>query len=123
MVAASRGLEPGLVDTVILLDDHKMDLAPAFREMGAGQYWINLGLVNGSAPLSTGGLVEVQYAAHHPATVSCESGSTGLYRLSLVDKAGAPAGSDSWILISPRENYSYESRAFQVAVEKIFEMA
>jgi hypothetical protein len=118
MVAASRGIEPGLVDTVVLLEDHKLDLAPAFREMSDGQYWVKLSPVNGPTPASTGGPIALQYASHHPAIASAPAAQPGLYRLSLVDKNGAPAESDCWILISSREAYPATSQAFQAASEK-----
>ena len=48
MVAASRGIEPGLVDTVVALQNSGVDLSPAFRELPAGQYWVKLETVNGN---------------------------------------------------------------------------
>jgi hypothetical protein len=115
MVAASRGIEPGLVDTVVLLDDHKIDLTPAFREMSDGQYWVKFSPTNGSAPATTGGPIAVQYASRHPAIASAPAARPGLYRLSLVEKDGVTAGSDCWILISSREAYPASSQAFQAA--------
>jgi hypothetical protein len=118
MVAASRGIEPGLADSVVLLDDHKLDLAAVFREMSDGQYWVRFSLVNNSAPASSGESRNVQYASHHPAITSAPAVQPGLYRLSLLDKNGAPAGSDCWILISSREAYPATAQAFQAATEK-----
>jgi hypothetical protein len=118
MVAASRGLEPGLVDTVVLLEDRKMDLAPAFSEMSGGQYRVSLTPLNGSVSRAASGPFEVQYSTHHPATVAAPAIQPGLYRLVLTDKAGASAGSDSWILVSTPRNFSSASPAFRAAVKK-----
>jgi hypothetical protein len=46
MVAASRGIEPGLVDAVVAQQDSSVDLSPAFRELPAAQYWVKLEPVN-----------------------------------------------------------------------------
>jgi len=118
MVAASRGIEPELVDTVVLLEDSKMDLAPAFREMSDGQYWVRFSSANNSAPASSGEPRSVQYASHHPAITSAPAVQPGLYRLSLLDKNGGPLGSDCWILVSSREGFRATSQAFQAANEK-----
>jgi hypothetical protein len=118
IVAASRGLEPGLVDTVVPLEDHKIDLAAAFSEMSGGKYWVSLTPLNGSASAAATGPFEVQYSAHHSALVSAPAIQPGLYRLVLTDQAGAPGGSDSWILVSAPRNFSSASPAFRAAVEK-----
>ncbi len=118
MVAASRGIEPGLVDTVVLLEDRQLDLAPAFREMSDGQYWVKLSLINGNGAGPVGGPLAVQYTSHHPASASAPTTQPGLYRLSLVDKNGASAGSDCWILVTSRETYSAKSQAFEGATQK-----
>jgi hypothetical protein len=118
MVAASRGIEPGLVDGVVLFEDHKMDLAPAFREMSDGSYLVKFSPLNNSVPASSGEPLSVQYASHHPVVARTSAMQLGLYRLSLVDKNGAPAGSDCWILVSSRETYPASSLAFQIAVKE-----
>lgn len=116
MVAASRGIEPGLVDTVVPLEDHQLDLAPAFREMSYGQYWVKFSPLNAAAP--AGGPLAVQYASHHQASVGALATHPGLYRLSLVDKNGAPAGSDCWMLVTSGEAYPARSQAFEAATRK-----
>jgi hypothetical protein len=116
MVAASRGMEPGLVDTVVALQNGGVDLSPAFRELPAGQYWVRLETVNGSKP--AGGILELRFVPQHATVVPGAAIRTGLYRLILVDKSGEPAGSDSWTLISPPEKYSSTSQAFQLAVQR-----
>jgi hypothetical protein len=113
MVAASRGIEPGLVDAVLPLQDHNLDVAPAFREMPGGQYWIKLSPVN--EPSIANNVLEVRFTPHSPAVARASSLQPGLYRLSLVEKSGAPAGSDSWVLITSAENYSSASDLFQRA--------
>src|SRR3984893_2631854 len=113
MVAASRGIEPGLVDAVLPLQDHNLDVAPAFREMPGGQYWIKLSPVN--EPSIANNVLEVRFTPHSPAVVRASSLQPGLYRLSLVEKSGAPAGSDSWVLITSAENYSSVADLFQRA--------
>ncbi len=118
MVAASRGLESGLVDTVVPLEDHKIDLAPAFNEMNPGQYWVNLVPLKSSASATASGPLEVQFAANHSAMVAAPALQPGLYRLILVDQAGAPAGSDCWILVSTPGNFTSASQAFHAAVKK-----
>lgn len=116
MVAASRGIEPALVDTVVARQNGTVDLGPAFRELPAGQYWVKLEAVNGSKP--AGGILALQFVPQHPAVVLASSIQPGLYRLVLVDKAGAPADSDCWILISPPDKYTAASHAFQLAVQR-----
>ena len=116
MVAASRGIEPGLEDAVVPLQGHNLDLAPAFRELGAGWYGITSSPV--AASKTTNSTFELRFVPHNPAVVSAPAIQPGLYRLTLVDKTGAPAGSDCWVLISSPENYSSASDAFQRAVEK-----
>jgi hypothetical protein len=116
MVAASRGIEPGLVDTVVALQNSGVDLSPALRELPAGQYWVKLETVNGSKP--AGGILELRFTPQHAAIIPEPSIQPGLYRLILVDKSGTPADSDSWILISAPEKYSSTSQAFQLAVQK-----
>jgi len=114
MVAASRGIEPGLEDTVVLLQGQSVDLAAAFLEMAAGHYWMQVSSTDGQfRPVNT---FELQFAPHHPAVISGSSLHPGVYRVVLVDKSGSPAGSDCWILISAVENYSSTSRAFQDAL-------
>jgi hypothetical protein len=116
MVAASRGIEPALVDAVVGLQNSGVDLSPAFRELPAGQYWVKLETVNGSKPAS--GILALQFLPRHPAVIPASSIQPGLYRLILVDKSGAPADSDSWILITPPDKYSAASHAFLLAVQK-----
>jgi hypothetical protein len=45
---------------------------------------------------------------------------SGLYRLSLVDKNGAPPGYDCSIQVRPRETYPPSSQSFHAATEKSF---
>jgi hypothetical protein len=116
MVAASRGIEPALLDSVVALQNSGVDLSPAFRDLPAGPYWVKLETVNGSKP--TSGILALQFVPLHPAVIPASSIQPGLYRLVLVDKAGAPADSDCWILISPPDKYSASSNAFQLAVQK-----
>ena len=116
MVAASRGLEPGLVDCVALLKNSSVDLAPAFREMPAGTYFVILSSVNTVANANTP--VELRFTPHGPAVVTLPAVQPGLYRVVLVDKQGAPAGSDCWALISSPDSYTSISGAFEAAVQK-----
>jgi hypothetical protein len=118
MVAASRGIEPGLVDSVVALQNNGVDLSPAFRELPAGQYWIKLEPVNASNTRPTVGISELRLTPQQAAIIPAPSIQPGLYRLILVDKSGAPADSDSWILISSPEKYPSTSQAFQLAVKK-----
>jgi hypothetical protein len=113
MVAASRGLEPGLEDAVVPKQAEGVNLASAFREMEAGHYWLQVSPVSDTPrPAKT---FEVQFAAHGPAVITGSSIQPGLYRVVLVDKAGEPAGSDCWVLISAEQNFAATSRAFQGA--------
>jgi hypothetical protein len=118
MVAASRGLEPGLVDTVVAQQNSSVDLSPAFRELPAGQYWVKLEPVNVANSKPAGGVIELRFNPQHAAVIPAASIQPGLYRLILVDKSGAPADSDSWILVSLSEKYPSTSSAFQLAVQK-----
>jgi hypothetical protein len=118
MVAASRGIEPGLVDAVVAQQDSSVDLSPAFRELPAAQYWVKLEPVNADNSRPASAILELRFAPQHAAVIPVSSIQPGLYRLILVDKTGAPADSDSWILISPPEKYSSTSQAFQLAVQK-----
>jgi hypothetical protein len=113
MVAASRGVEPGLDDAVVPQQAGGVDLGPAFREMEAGHYWIQISPA-GKTPQSLK-TFELQFAPHGPALITAPSLQPGLYKVVLVDKSGGPAGSDCWILISSPENYPAASKAFQNA--------
>ncbi len=114
MVAASRGVEPSLDDAVVPQHAGGVDLGAAFREMEAGHYWIHISAV--SKTVQAVKTFELQFAAHGPAVITAPSLQPGLYKVVLVDKAGGPAGSDCWILISTPENYPTASKEFQNAV-------
>jgi hypothetical protein len=118
MVAASRGLEPGLVDAVVAQQNSSVDLSPAFRELPAAQYWVKLESVNAAKSKPASAILELRFVPQHAAVIPASSIPPGLYRLILVDKSGEPAGSDSWILISPPKKYPSTSQAFQLAVQK-----
>ncbi len=116
MVAASRGVEPGLDDAVVSQQAGGVDLGAAFREMEAGHYWIQISAATKTAqPVKT---FELQFAPHGPALITAPSLQPGLYKVVLVDKAGGPAGSDCWILLSTLENYPAWSKAFQNAASE-----
>jgi hypothetical protein len=116
MVAASRGVEPGLDDAVVPQQAGGVDLGAAFREMEAGHYWIQISAATKTAqPVKT---FELQFAPHGPALITAPSLQPGLYKVVLVDKAGGPAGSDCWILLSTLENYPAWSKAFQNAASE-----
>ncbi len=112
MVAASRGIEDSLTDAVVSQQTPGLDLKPAFREMPSGDYWVKIAPV-GSSSVSAR-VLPLHFTPHTPALVST-SFQPGLYNLLLVDKAGVPAGSDCWILISSSENYPHASENFQQA--------
>jgi hypothetical protein len=114
MVAASRGLEPGLDDAVVSWQGPNLDLAPAFRDMSEGQYWIKLDSVEMPAAKK---IFELHFVPHSRAIVTVSAVHPGLYRLLLVDQSGGPGGSDSWILVTAPENYSTISQAFQRALD------
>jgi hypothetical protein len=114
MVAASRGVEPGLDDAVVPQQADVVDLGAAFREMEVGHYWIQISAASKTAQSVK--TFELQFAPHGPAVITAPSLQPGLYRVVLVDQADGPAGSDCWILISTPENYSTASNAFHNAV-------
>jgi hypothetical protein len=116
MVAASRGVEPGLDDAVVPQQAGGADLAAAFREMDAGHYWIQISPV-AKTPQAVK-TFELQFAPHGAAVISSPSLQPGLYKVVLVDKAGGPAGSDCWILIRAAESYPAAAKAFQDAVSE-----
>lgn len=118
MVAASRGIEPSLVDAVVAQHNGNVDLSPAFREFPIAQYWVKLEPVNASNTRPAVSIFELHFAPQNGAAILAASIPPGLYQLILVDKTGEPAGSDCWILISPSEKYSSTSHAFQLAVQK-----
>jgi hypothetical protein len=67
MVAASHGIGEGLIDAVVPLQGHNVDLGPAFCEMSPGPYWINLVPVTGPGTLSS--VLELRFVPHSPAIV------------------------------------------------------
>jgi hypothetical protein len=115
MVAASRGMEESLTDAVVPEQAQNIDLEPAFRDMSAGQYWLTLAPLN--PPAAAGRPLEIRFSPHSPVMVPAANLKPGLYRVLLVDKSGAPAGSDCWILISSTESYPATSDAFRRATE------
>ena len=113
MVAASRGLEPSLVDAVVPQQAGNVNLAAAFREMAAGQYWVKIAPVDSSGAAS--GTQQLHFVPKTPVILPASGLRPGLYHLILVDETSVPAGSDCWILISWPENYPTVSDAFQRA--------
>ncbi len=113
IMAVSRGLEPELQDCVVSLSGAQVELGPAFKELKPGKYWVRL------EPLPKAGHslgpIEVQWTGVS-ANVSGTGLNTGLHELTLVEKTGEPAGSESWILVAPAETAKKESTSFQDAV-------
>jgi hypothetical protein len=93
-----------------------VDVSPAFHDMDAGEYWVKAEPLEAPAkPVS--GVFELRFVKNSPAKILVPAIQPGLYRLRLVDKAGADAGSDCWMLVNNSETYSSTAQAFRRAVQ------
>jgi hypothetical protein len=111
----SRGIEPELSDGVVLLQDNRIDFAPAFQEMDPATYRIRLEPLSNSAQPSAP--VQLRWTGSGPALAPVPGVQTGLYRLVRLDPSGESAGPDAWVFVSGPDRFSRDSSAFRSAVE------
>lgn len=109
--AASRGLEGDLKEAVLPLQSSQVDLAPAFADLSAETYWVRFESLHDHA--SKTAPIQVHWQPGKPALVPAAGFKPGLYRLTLLEESDQPTGSEAWILLTGREEYSAAAAAFQ----------
>jgi hypothetical protein len=114
MIAGSRGVEDELTDAVVPLANGQVDLSAVFRDMSSGKYYLAFSAVDAVAAQSSP--ASIVYTKGQPVMIPAPGLHSGLYRVSLVDAKGEPAGSDAWILLSAASDYSAKSGAYERAV-------
>jgi hypothetical protein len=115
--AASRGLEGDLKEAVLRLQGSQVDVAPAFADLSAETYWVRFESPGESARKTAP--TQVRWQPGKTALVSVAGLKPGLYRLTLLEHSGEPAGSEAWILLSGPQEYPTTSAAFQGVVNTV----
>jgi hypothetical protein len=118
MVAVSRGVEEGLVEAVVPLQNGQIDLSSAFREMDAGHYRVAISRVGAQTSSGPGATREFQFRPKSRALIDAGAIGPGLYEISLVDQADQAAGSEAWILVNGPNDYAANAAAFQDASDQ-----
>jgi hypothetical protein len=116
VIPVSRGLEPYLVDSVLSLDDGRVDLAPTFREMEPGKYQVRFEPL---AQAKTIAQAPLKWTGKGPATVAVAGISPGLYRLVQVNTQSEPVEPGAWVLVDGPDRFRKDSASFQSAQEEI----
>jgi hypothetical protein len=112
----SRGLEPYLADSVLSLDDGRINLAPAFWEMEPGKYQVRVELL---AQAKTIVQVPLEWTGKGPATVAVAGISPGLYRLVQVNTQSEPVEPGAWVLVDGPDRFSKDLASFQSAQQEV----
>jgi hypothetical protein len=116
MVAASRGAEAELADSVVLLKAGRLDLQTIFEEMDPGTYYVELAPIGSTAP--SGPPVRVSYGKGQAVRAEVRGVQPGLYRLALVTEKGGLGDSDCWVLVAVEPEYAKQAAAYQQAVNE-----
>ena len=114
MIASSRGIDDELSDAVVALNGGQVDLRDVFRDMSAGQYYLTFSSVDSATSPSPP--VPLTYTKGQSLSIPAHDLHEGLYKFSLVDAHGQPAGSDAWVLVASAAAYPSKSAAYDHAV-------
>ncbi|HEY6766143.1 MAG TPA: hypothetical protein VI386_15405 [Candidatus Sulfotelmatobacter sp.] len=112
----SRGLEPHLLDSVLVLDGQTVDFSPAFAEMDSGTYKIRIEQI---AQNDAGHDLQVEWAAKGPAKTLVTGLQPGLCLLVRLNAQGQPAEpGGAWALLDPPDRFNKDSASFHAAEEE-----
>lgn len=114
MIASSRGIDDALSDAVVSVSAGQIDLRDVFHDMSAGKYFLTFSSVDAATTPSQP--LPVTYAKGQSLTIPANQMHEGLYKVTLVDAQGEPAGSDAWILVASSTTYPSKSAAYERAV-------
>lgn len=116
--ALVRGREVNLQDSVVRLQDGKMDLSPVFRNAEKHAYRLQVWQI-GPGTKSDGAPTEVLLRWNPGTTtfVSAKGIKSGLHEINVVNEGTKePLAGVAWILVSTPEQYNKNVTAFQEAV-------
>lgn len=114
MIASSRGIDDELSDAVVSLNGGQMELRDVFHDMSGGKYFLMFSSVDSASNPSQP--VPVTYVKGQSVTIAANQIHEGLYKVTLVDAQGGPAGSDAWVLVASAATYASKSAAYEHAV-------
>jgi hypothetical protein len=114
MIASSRGIDDELSDAVVSLIGGQIELRDVFRDMSSGKYYLTFSSVDSATTPSQP--LPVTYAKGQSLTIPANQIHEGIYKVTLVEAQGEPAGSDAWILVASSAAYPSKSAAYERAV-------
>jgi hypothetical protein len=115
IAAVSRDWGQGLREAVVRLDGGQVDLSPALSGQDAGSYSVRLQPIGTPGP--AGNVLPLAWTPGSPATIPAAGATQGLYKLLLVNAAGEPSGTESWILLAAPPLYARLSADFEQAAQ------
>jgi hypothetical protein len=115
-VAAARGLEPHLADSVIRRQGDLVDFAPPFRDMNPGVYWLRLEPLSGGTSTGT---IQFNWPEKREGSAIVPGVKSGLYRLARLTSDGDQAEPGAWVLVDGPDRFFQDDAAFQSARDEI----
>lgn len=115
VVAAARGLEEEPQESVLLLSDGEVELAPALQTISPGKYLISLEPIDTGKPdrAESG---KISWAQGTLAKIRLVRNGPGLYRLNVAQEGGDSEGAESWVLVAAPARYQSDAKEFDEVV-------
>ena len=113
----SRGLEPHLSDSVLLLSDGKIDLAPALQDMNPGKYELQMESL--SADKKPQERFQAVWTGTGPALQAGSGIAPGLYRLAQLNAQSESVEPAAWVLVEGRDRFTSDSSGLRATEDEI----
>jgi hypothetical protein len=110
----SRGAGDTLVESVLLLEQDELDLAPALAKLRRGQYLLKFKSRSSQTPPASDPISFVWEPAH-PKKLKVKGLTKGIYELQLLDpdtKDKLEPGTEAWVFLTDGANYKEASGLF-----------